>query len=163
MYCPICNAPETKVIDSRLLQEGDTVRRRRKCESCEKRFTTYESIHIQLPYIVKNDGRRENYKHEKIIKGLKKACHKRGISTDDITNIIKNVEKSLIEKGEKEVSANIVGEIVMENLYKLDPVSYVRFASFYWNYKDIDEFAEGLKNKKISFSVNHGHMPVRMT
>jgi transcriptional repressor NrdR len=156
MHCPTCNAPETKVIDSRLLQEGNQIRRRRKCESCLSRFTTYEAINIQIPYVVKNDGRRESFNPDKIIIGLKKACHKRGFTTDDLLNIIKAIKKELISKNIKEIPAKDIGAIVMEMLYNKDPVSYIRYGSFYWNYDDVDEFIAGLKNKKrpASLQVN---------
>ncbi|MBP7845737.1 MAG: transcriptional repressor NrdR [Proteobacteria bacterium] len=146
MHCPSCNASDTRVIDSRMLLEENSVRRRRKCDTCEMRFTTYENIFIQMPLIVKKDGRRENYNREKIMKGLKKACQKRPISIDDINLLINGVEKSLLEISPTEVKAKDLGEIIMDHLKKLDPVSYVRFASFYWDYQDIEDFVYGLKN-----------------
>ena len=146
MHCPSCNAQDTKVIDSRMLLEENSVRRRRKCDACEMRFTTYESIHIQMPLIVKKDGRRENYNREKIMKGLKKACQKRPISIDDLNLMINSVEKSLLEVSQTEVLAHDLGDIIMNHLKKLDRVSYVRFASFYWDYQDIEDFVYGLKN-----------------
>lgn len=146
MHCPLCNAQDTKVIDSRMLLEENSVRRRRKCDACEMRFTTYEAIHIQMPLIVKKDGRRENYNREKIMKGLKKACQKRPISIDDINLMINGVERSLLELSQAEVAASDLGEIIMNHLKKLDRVSYVRFASFYWDYQDIEDFVYGLKN-----------------
>ena len=146
MHCPSCNAIDTRVIDSRTLLEENSVRRRRKCDGCGMRFTTYEQIHIQMPLIVKKDSRRENYNREKIMKGLKKACQKRPISIDDINLLINGVEKSLLEISQTEVKAKDLGEIIMDHLKKLDPVSYVRFASFYWDYGDIEDFVYGLKN-----------------
>ena len=146
MHCPSCNAQDTRVIDSRMLLEENSVRRRRKCDACETRFTTYENIHIQMPLIVKKDGRRENYNREKIMKGLKKACQKRPISIDEINVMINGVEKSLLELSQTEVNAHYLGEIIMNELKKLDRVSYVRFASFYWDYQDIEDFVYGLKN-----------------
>lgn len=146
MHCPNCNAQETKVMESRTLIEENSIRRRRKCDACEMRFTTYESIHIQMPIIVKKDGRRENYNREKIMKGLKKACQKRPISMDAINLMINSVEKSLLEVSQTEVNASDLGEIIMDHLKKLDRVSYVRFASFYWDYQDIEDFVYGLKN-----------------
>lgn len=151
MYCPLCMAPETKVIDSRLLTEGSSVRRRRKCESCHQRFTTYEKIEIQMPAIVKNDGRRENYIRDKVFYGIKKACHKRPISMEKIENIVEEIEKTLIEKNQKEISSVEIGKNAMSKLYVEDPVAYVRFASFYWNYEDVDDFVSSLQqnlNKK---------------
>lgn len=146
MQCPSCNTNDTKVIDSRLLLEGQTVRRRRKCESCDFRFTTYEKIQIQMPAVVKHDGRRENFNREKILKGLKKACQKRAVSTDELDKLIDNVEKIILENHPKEVPAEKIGDYTMTALHQLDPVSYVRFASFYWDFNDIDSFVSSLQN-----------------
>ena len=146
MHCPSCNAQDTRVIDSRMLLEENSVRRRRKCDACEARFTTYENIQIQMPLIVKKDGRRENYNREKIMKGLNKACQKRNVSTDQLNKLLNNVEKSLLEISRTEVHARDLGEIIMDLLKVLDRVAYVRYASFYWDFKDIEEFVFGLKN-----------------
>ena len=146
MHCPSCNAQDTRVIDSRMLLEENSVRRRRKCDVCEARFTTYENIQIQMPLIVKKDGRRENYNREKIMKGLNKACQKRNVSTDQLNKLLNNVEKSLLEISRTEVRARDLGEIIMDLLKELDRVAYVRYASFYWDFKDIEEFVFGLKN-----------------
>lgn len=146
MHCPHCHAQDTKVIDSRMLLEENSVRRRRKCEVCEFRFTTYEKLHLQLPQIVKKDGRRENFNRDKIMKGLKKACSKRPISTDKLEDFIDDIEKSIIENSSGELSSNFLGKLIMDRLKKLDPVSYVRFASFYWDFSDIEDFVYGLKN-----------------
>lgn len=147
MYCPNCNATDTRVIDSRLLLEENSVRRRRKCDACETRFTTYENVQILMPLIVKKDGRREQYNRDKIMKGLNKACQKRNISTDKITNMVKQVERSILEISPTEVRAHDLGEIIMNELKELDRVAYVRYASFYWDFKEIDEFVYGLQNK----------------
>ena len=146
MHCPSCNAADTRVIDSRMLLEENSVRRRRKCDVCEARFTTYENIQIQMPLIVKKDGRRENYNREKIMKGLNKACQKRNVSTDQLNKLLNNVERSLLEISRTEVRARDLGEIIMDLLKELDRVAYVRYASFYWDFKDIEEFVYGLKN-----------------
>lgn len=150
MHCPICHRPDTKVIDSRLLLEGDSVRRRRRCLGCEHRFTTYEKFQLQLPALIKSDGRRENFNPDKIFQGLKKACQKRPISMTQIEKVIEDVQKDLVESDSTEVPAKVVGEWVMEKLYSLDPVSYVRFASFYWNYKDIEDFVTSLQKREDS-------------
>lgn len=147
MHCTICNAPDTKVIDSRLLQEGDAVRRRRKCDSCLKRFTTYERLEIQMPVVIKHDGRIENFNNEKVSISIKKACHKRAISMIQIDSITESLEKYIVENFEKEVTTDKVGEFIMERLLLLDPVSYVRFASFYWDFENIDEFISALQEK----------------
>ncbi|MBC7714654.1 MAG: transcriptional repressor NrdR [Rhizobacter sp.] len=146
MHCPSCNAADTRVIDSRMLLEENSVRRRRKCDVCEARFTTYENIQIQMPLIVKKDGRRENYNREKIMKGLNKACQKRNVSTDQLNLLLNNVERSLLEISKTEVQARDLGETIMDLLKELDRVAYVRYASFYWDFKDIEEFVYGLKN-----------------
>lgn len=146
MQCPVCTAHDTRVIDSRTLLEENAVRRRRRCDACEARFTTYEKIKIDMPLIVKKDGRRENYNRDKIMKGLNKACQKRNISTDQLNFLVNNVERSLLEISHTEVKALDLGGIIMDQLKKLDRVAYVRYASFYWDFKDIEEFVYGLKN-----------------
>ena len=148
MRCPFCSNPETKVIDSRMLQEGFTIRRRRKCEICTKRFTTYESIEIDMPMVVKIDGRREVYKREKIMGGISKACQKRPISTQEIEKIVDRVEKNILEMSHKEVSTTTIGEIVMAAMRNLDPVAYIRFASVYRKFQDVNEFVHNLQNEK---------------
>lgn len=145
MKCPFCNHPESKVIDSRLSGEGDIIRRRRECEICQKRFTTYERVEEILPMVVKKDGRREPFDRLKIIGGLKKACEKRPVSVETLEKLVDDVEKSLQEKGEKEIDASQIGEMIMESLHQIDPVAYVRFASVYRSFKDINEFMEELK------------------
>jgi transcriptional repressor NrdR len=147
MHCPSCGESDTKVIDSRLLQEGKTVRRRRKCPDCEARFTTYEKLQVQLPLIVKSDGRREAFNREKVMKGLKKACQKRPIAVDRLELLLDDLEKFLLDAEGKEFMATEVGQYVMASLYDLDPVSYVRYGSFYWNFKDLEDFTSSLKNK----------------
>ncbi|OUR96308.1 transcriptional regulator NrdR [Halobacteriovorax marinus] len=154
MHCPICHANDTKVIDSRLMPEGVSVRRRRKCESCDNRFTTYEKIQIQMPAVVKHDGRRESYNREKILCGLKKACQKRPISTEDLDKLMERVERHMLEHYPKEVKTHIIGELTMKELLYLDPVAYTRFASFYWDYNDIEGFVSSLlKNLTASKGV----------
>jgi transcriptional repressor NrdR len=146
MHCPNCQAQDTRVIDSRMLLEENSIRRRRKCDACEMRFTTYEKMMVQMPLIAKKDGRRENYNREKILNGLKKACQKRPISVDDLNKLINKVEKSLLDISSTEVEAQVLGQIIMDQLKALDLVSYVRFASFYWDYQNIEDFVYGLKN-----------------
>lgn len=145
MKCPFCSFADTKVIDSRLGKEGNNIRRRRECIGCEKRFTTYERIEETLPLIVKKDGRRETFDRSKIISGLKKACEKRPISISSIEKMVDRVELSLQEMGEKEVEASRIGEAIMEALREVDQVAYVRFASVYRQFKDINEFMSELK------------------
>ncbi|EQC45651.1 transcriptional regulator NrdR [Bacteriovorax sp. Seq25_V] len=156
MYCPSCNAQETKVIDSRHLSDGLAVRRRRECLECGKRFTTYEKLQLQMPVIVKNDKRREPYNREKISKGIYKASQKRPVTTSDLNRLIDEIERALAENFPGEVSAKIVGEVTMQKLYQLDPVAYVRFASFYWSFKDINGFVDSLQKSIEKISISKG-------
>ena len=145
MKCPFCAHADSKVIDSRVSGEADNIRRRRECEDCERRFTTYERIEEILPMIIKKDDRREPYDRLKVIQGLKRACEKRPISMDTIESVASAIEKDLQEKGSKEVSASVIGELLMSKLKDLDPVAYVRFASVYRSFKDVTEFLKELE------------------
>lgn len=145
MKCPFCNHPDSKVIDSRLSGEADLIRRRRECETCQKRFTTYERVEDILPMIVKKDGRRETFDRLKIVGGLKKACEKRPISMEIIEKLVDDIEKKLQDKGDKEVFSSLIGEMVMEALHPIDAVAYVRFASVYRSFKDVNEFMDELQ------------------
>ncbi|MFQ5450463.1 MAG: transcriptional regulator NrdR [Nitrospinaceae bacterium] len=145
MKCPACANMENKVIDSRLNKEGDIIRRRRECLNCGDRFTTYERLEKSLPFVVKKDGRREEFNREKIISGIKKACQKRPISIEKIEGLVDRVEQYFQDLGEKEISAVAVGEKVVKELYHLDDVAYVRFASVYRSFKDVNEFMVELK------------------
>ena len=146
MKCPYCGYAESKVIDSRVSKEMDAIRRRRECLSCAKRFNTAEVLEEGLPLVVKKDGRRETFDRAKILGGLRKACEKRPVSISDLEKAASRVESELTERGEKEVTSNEIGTVVMEELKKLDEVAYVRFASVYRQFKDITEFMEELKN-----------------
>ncbi len=146
MKCPFCSHLESRVIDSRLSREGDVTRRRRECEECERRFTTYERVEEILPLVVKKDGRREPYDRLKIITGLKKACEKRPISIETIEDIADRIERALQGRGDKEISGAVIGEEVMRHLYDLDKVAYVRFSSVYRSFQDLDEFMSELKD-----------------
>lgn len=146
MNCPYCSAPDTKVIDSRHLTDANSTKRRRKCASCEKRFTSYETIQIIMPMVEKSDGRREPFKREKILDGVSKACQKRPIATAQIDHIVDSIEKSLMEINDKEISTREIGSMVMDYLRVLDPVAYVRFASVYKTFKDVDEFVKNLSS-----------------
>lgn len=148
MNCPFCSALETKVVDSRLLPNGMSVKRRRKCEHCEKRFNTYENIEISMPMVIKSDGRRESYNRAKVLSGVEKACQKRPISTAQIERIIENIEKNILELCDKEVAARSIGERVMNYLRNLDPVAYVRFASVYKQFQDVEEFLKDLTDSE---------------
>ena len=145
MRCPFCSRFNDKVIDSRTAREGEVIRRRRECLECKRRFTTYERIEENLPVLVKKDNRRENFDRTKVMAGLKKACEKRPISSAALEASVGRIEKRLQEYGESEVPARIVGEEVMRELHQLDQVAYVRFASVYREFKDIDQFMETIK------------------
>ncbi len=146
MKCPSCSNLENKVIDSRLNKEGNSTRRRRECLSCGERFTTYERIEKTLPFLIKQDGRREEFDREKVLSGVKKACQKRPISVQQMEALVDRVEQYCQERGEKEMSAMVVGEKVVQELYQLDDVAYVRFASVYRSFKDVNEFMVELKD-----------------
>lgn len=145
MKCPYCGDPESKVIDSRVSKDGGMIRRRRECEVCAKRFTTYERVEEMLPLVVKKDGRREPYDRTKVVGGLKKACEKRPISVDTIEKTASDIETALLEAGEPEVASSRVGEQVMQALKDLDEVAYIRFASVYRSFKDVGEFVDLIK------------------
>ena len=146
MKCPACSNLENKVIDSRLNKEGNSTRRRRECLSCNERFTTYERIEKTLPYVIKKDGRREEFDREKILSGVKKACQKRPVSIEQMEMLVDRVEQYCQELGEKEISAIVPGEKVVKELYNMDDVAYVRFASVYKSFKDVNEFMLELKD-----------------
>jgi transcriptional repressor NrdR len=146
MKCPFCNHSESKVVDSRESKDKDTIRRRRECLGCHKRFTTSERAEEALPSVIKKDGRREPFNRSKILNGLKKACEKRPISIDIIEKIVSRMELHFQEKGEREIKSSEIGEKVMEELHRLDGVAYVRFASVYRQFKDIHEFMAELKD-----------------
>ena len=146
MKCPFCSEIDNKVIDSRLSKDGNAIRRRRECIVCSRRFTTYEHIEEIPITIVKKDGRREVFNREKVYSGLKKACEKRDISINTIEEFIDELERDLKETGEKEIPAHIIGEKIMEKLHALDDVAYVRFASVYREFKDVNDFVSELKS-----------------
>lgn len=145
MKCPYCPETETKVIDSRVSKEGSLIRRRRECERCGKRFTTYERVEEPLPAVVKKDGRREAFDRMKIASGIRKACEKRPVSTETIEELVDRIEQWALEQGENEIMSSAIGEKVMESLHNLDQVAYVRFASVYRSFKDINEFMSELQ------------------
>lgn len=144
MKCPFCSFDEDKVIDSRSSNEGKSVRRRRECLNCKKRFTTYEYVEEVPLMVIKKDGRREAFDRNKVLSGILKACEKRPVSMEKIEATVEKVEKDLQKSFDKEVKAQSVGELVMEHLHKLDEVAYVRFASVYRQFKDINQFMKEL-------------------
>ncbi|MDA0821524.1 MAG: transcriptional regulator NrdR [Proteobacteria bacterium] len=145
MHCPFCSNDDTRVIDSRLLGEGDQVRRRRECQSCKSRFTTYETAELSLPRIIKSDGRRETFIDEKLRSGMLKALEKRPVPMERIENAINQVKKKVRETGEREIGSRQLGELVMDSLRNLDQVAYVRFASVYRSFEDVRAFLEEIK------------------
>jgi transcriptional repressor NrdR len=145
MRCPFCKGADSKVLDSRESMEGAVIRRRRECLECRKRFTTYERVEELAPLVVKKDGRREPFDREKLLSGLQKAVEKRPVSMDQLEALVAEVEVRLQERGEKEVPSNAIGEEVMRRLRTLDQVAYVRFASVYRSFRDIEEFMDELK------------------
>lgn len=146
MRCPFCGNLEDRVIDSRASKDGDVIRRRRECLKCERRFTSYERIDEVLPMVVKKDNRRESFDRMKILSGIKRACEKRPISSDTMEGIVDGIEKKLLELSVKEIPSSWIGEEVMNSLKELDKVAYVRFASVYRQFKDLNEFMDEVKS-----------------
>ena len=148
MKCPICKTLDSKVVDSRTLMEGAMIRRRRECESCHARFTTYERLERMPWKVIKKDGRREEYDREKILKGITTACEKRPISVSQIEMLVHSIEEELEELSKQEVSTKEIGELVMRKLQELDDIAYVRFASVYRQFKDVSQFLSAVNSLK---------------
>ena len=146
MKCPGCRDLNNRVIDSRLGKDGDVIRRRRECERCGRRFTTYERVEELLPVVVKKDGRREPFDRMKIMTGLTKACEKRPVSVEAIEEVTDRIERAVADRGEREVASTVIGEAVVQALRELDTVAYVRFASVYRSFRDIAEFQRTVEN-----------------
>ena len=144
MFCPFCSEQETKVIDSRLVAEGQQVRRRRECMVCHERFTTFESAELVMPRVIKRDGSREPFNEDKLRAGLQRALEKRPVSTEKVEQCILSLKSQLRATGEREVSSELLGNLIMKALKELDKVAYVRFASVYRSFEDIREFGEEL-------------------
>jgi transcriptional repressor NrdR len=145
MKCPSCGQIDDRVIDSRLGKDNTVIRRRRECLNCKKRFTTYETVEEILPYVIKKDGRREPFDRKKIVEGMRRACEKRPVSIDRIEAVADAIEQELMERPEKEINVAYVGERVMDELKNMDDVAYVRFASVYRSFRDIEEFVKEIK------------------
>lgn len=145
MKCPFCNADETSVIDSRVSEEGDKIRRRRRCLTCDKRFTTYETVELRLPQVVKHDGNRAEFNRDKLLTGFVRALHKRPVQTELVDEAIDRIVQKYLSLGEREVTSRSIGESVMQELYKLDKVAYIRFASVYKSFQDVDDFRDAIK------------------
>ncbi len=144
MKCPFCGHLDNKVIDSRLSQGGEVTRRRRECDHCARRYTTYERVEEVLPLVVKKDGRREPFDRMKVIAGLRRACEKRPVASETLERMVDRIERQLVDSGEKEVQSSAIGERCMEGLRETDQVAYVRFASVYRSFQDIHEFMNAL-------------------
>ena len=148
MYCPFCNAEETKVIDSRLVAEGAQVRRRRQCLYCHERFTSFETAELILPLVIKRDGRREAFNIENLRSGMLRALEKRPVSIDSLDAAVSAITQDIRRRGEREIDSQLIGELVMKTLYRLDHVAYVRFASVYKRFKDVSDFRQALDEMK---------------
>jgi transcriptional repressor NrdR len=145
MKCPFCNKDNTRVIDSRPADESNSIRRRRQCDECHRRFTTYEKVETIPLVVIKKDNNREPYDRSKIESGVFRSCHKRPISVDQITALVDEVETIIFNREDKEIPSHVIGEILMDKLKDLDPVAYVRFASVYREFKDVNTFMDELK------------------
>ncbi len=148
MKCPYCADSNTQVVDTRENEDGDTVRRRRRCLACDKRFTTYERVELQLPLVVKKNGSRVDYDREKLKASMSLALRKRPVTTESVDAAIDRIEERLVTLGEREVASDRVGELVMRELKKLDKIAYIRFASVYRNFEDLDEFSDAIREVK---------------
>ncbi|MDR2017266.1 MAG: transcriptional regulator NrdR [Burkholderiales bacterium] len=145
MKCPFCRSDDTQVIDSRVSEAGDSIRRRRRCAVCQKRFTTYETVELRMPQIVKSDGSRAEFDESRLRVSFQRALHKRAVETEAVDAAIQRVVQQLLSLGEREVPSRQIGEMVMKELYKLDKVAYIRFASVYRSFKDVSDFHNVLK------------------
>lgn len=154
MHCPFCSAPDSKVIDSRLVSENNQIRRRRECINCKERFTTYETAELVLPRVVKNDGRRSPFDENKLRLGMVKALEKRPISVETVDAAVSRIIHKLRSSGEKEINSNFIGELVMRELLTIDQVAYVRFASVYRSFEDVNAFKKEIDQLEINQEEN---------
>ena len=146
MKCPFCGSMETQVIDSRVNEAGDAIRRRRRCVACDKRFTTWETAELRPPQIVKTNGTREDFSETKLREGFRRALHKRPVPTELVDAAVDRIRQRLLTQGEREVPAREVGELVMNELKKLDKVAYIRFASVYRSFQDVEDFRDVIRD-----------------
>jgi len=145
MKCPFCGADDTQVVDSRTSEEGDSIRRRRRCAACDKRFTTYETVELRMPQVVKANGTREEFDDGKLRTGFLRALHKRPVPTEYVDAAVERITQKLLSLGEREIQSRRIGEMVMRELYKMDKVAYIRFASVYKDFQDVEDFRDVLK------------------
>jgi transcriptional repressor NrdR len=162
MRCPFCGAQDTKVIDSRLANEGGQVRRRRECLSCSERFTTYETAELNMPRVVKSDGKREPFDIDKLRRGMLHALEKRPVETDRVEDAINRIRHKLLAQGEREIESRRLGDWVMDELHALDHVAYIRFASVYLSFEDVDAFRELIERleKDLTPEMRKSQMPL---
>ena len=146
MKCPFCGSDETQVIDSRVSESGDSIRRRRRCLACQKRFTTYENVELRLPQVVKTNGNRSDFSVDKIRVGFARALHKRPVPTEYVDAAIDRIVAQVLALGEREIPSRQIGEMVMQELYKLDKVAYIRFASVYRSFQDVEDFRDAVRS-----------------
>ena len=145
MKCPFCGSADTQVIDSRVSESGDSIRRRRRCLPCQKRFTTYETVELRLPQVVKTNGTRSEFDTAKLRNGFQRALHKRPVPTEFVDQAVDRIVAQVLSLGEREVPSRTIGEMVMQELHKLDKVAYIRFASVYRAFQDVSDFRDALK------------------
>jgi transcriptional repressor NrdR len=145
MKCPFCGSGDTQVIDSRVSEAGDSIRRRRRCVGCQKRFTTYETVELRLPQVVKSNGSRSDFDIERVRVGFQRALHKRPAPTEYVDAAIDRIVQQVLALGEREIPSRDIGEMVMQELYKLDKVAYIRFASVYRSFQDVSDFRDALQ------------------
>ncbi|MEW6679186.1 MAG: transcriptional regulator NrdR [Pseudomonadota bacterium] len=146
MKCPFCGHPDTQVVETRDTEDGLAIRRRRRCASCDKRFTTYETAEVRIPAVVKSSGERQDFSRDKLREGFRRALHKRPVSTELTDEAIDRVVQKLLTLGEKEVTARFIGDLVMNELKRLDKVAYIRFASVYRAFQDVDDFRDAIRD-----------------
>lgn len=142
MKCPFCGHPDTQVVDSRVSEEAGSVRRRRRCLSCDKRFTTYETVELRMPQVVKSSGNRAEFDEQRLRTSFTRALHKRPVATEDVDAAIQRITQKLLSLGEREVRSRVIGEMVMKELYRLDKVAYIRFASVYRSFQHVEDFRD---------------------
>jgi transcriptional repressor NrdR len=145
MKCPFCGSNDTQVIDSRVTEPGDSIRRRRRCAGCQKRFTTYETVELRLPQVVKTNGTRADFDVGRLRNGFQRALHKRPVPTEYVDQAVERIVSQVLALGEREIPSRQIGEMVMQELYKLDKVAYIRFASVYRSFQDVSDFRDALK------------------
>jgi len=150
MKCPFCGSTDTQVIDSRVTEPGDSIRRRRRCSGCQKRFTTYETVELRLPQVVKTNGIRSDFDVAKLRNGFQRALHKRPVPTEFVDQAVDRIVAQVLSLGEREIASRQIGEMVMQELYKLDKVAYIRFASVYRSFQDVSDFRDALREVETS-------------